>query len=174
MEGAEVSELVRTLRQRVDQRRASGEYPPGLEAQLETGFAVVMDQVRVHQGGTAELLALASVVRDREPAIDVGARAGASRLPLGSVLHRAIGRSATRQISPVADGLRMLRIDVADALDEVRRLIETQRGADERVLNDVIGGVVDRLSVIDGLAAAVEQLERRVGALETSSTDSGS
>jgi hypothetical protein len=51
-------------------------------------------------------------------------------------------------------------------MDEVRRLVDAQRAADERQLHDAIAGVLDRLAVLDHVVELVRDVEQRLDALE--------
>ena len=161
----DVDEVVRELQARVAARRRSGDYPPGMEAQLEAEFEAIMRATHRHETNTA---ALGDRVRSVAAATD-GVRAVAassSRLPGGSALHASAARLVQRHTGVLADSVRTLGGEVTAALTEVRRLLDAQRSADERQLNDVIASLLDRLAVLDHLADAVVDLEARVERVE--------
>lgn len=62
-----VEELLRTIRERVEEKRRSGEYPPGLEESLEYEFA---EMVRRHSGRTTTLEELKDIVLSRLAVVD--------------------------------------------------------------------------------------------------------
>ncbi len=91
-----------TLHERVEHRRREGEYPPGLEADLDRHFESLMGE---RAASTAFLLAeLDGAVDDlahfefRRDAIRTE-----SRLPAGSTVHRAIAKGVSRQIQGVLE-----------------------------------------------------------------------
>jgi ubiquinone biosynthesis protein UbiJ len=73
----------------------------------------------------------------------------------------------SRHITPLAESVRDLGVSVAEALTEIRRLLQAQSAADERQLLDVLSGVMDRLAVIDHLVELTTNLEQRVAQLES-------
>lgn len=168
MEHIDVDDLVDRLQERVAIRRAMGEYPPGLEEQLEAEFKLIMDAVHRHEIDTGDLEQRIAAVSHATHS--VGARPElASRLPGGHVIHRTAGRVVERHTGALADNVRTLGHDIAGALQEILRLIEMQRTADERQLHEVVSAVLDRVAVIDHLADAVVNLELRVHELEAKS-----
>ena len=88
-------------------------------------------------------------------------------MPAGRLVHGTAGRLISRHTSQLAEGVRHLGIDIARALHEIHHLIDVQRQTDERQLDEVISSLIDRVAVIDHLADAVLDLERRMAALET-------
>jgi 2-polyprenyl-3-methyl-5-hydroxy-6-metoxy-1,4-benzoquinol methylase len=96
----DLEQLLATLRDRVEQRREAGEYPPGLEAELDGHFArLTGDRPPTPAFLLAELdqaLDDLSHFEFRQAAIGVG-----SRVPGGSFLHRAVAKGVGRQIQGV-------------------------------------------------------------------------
>ena len=166
----DVEQIVATLKERVAERRAQGDYPIGLEQQLQFEFQGMMRAVDRHEIATGELETLVQlvIVAAHEMHLDAPSN---SRVPGGSSVHQVAGRIVRRRITPLAESVRDLGVSVAEALTEVRRLLEAQSAADERQLLDVLSGVTDRLAVIDHLVELTTDLERRVAHLE--STHSG-
>lgn len=161
----DVDEIVASLVAGIAARRADGEYPAGLEEELEAEFVEIMRAVHRDEVGTRELRerlerVAASIGRVRaDPPVD-------SRVPGGSAVHATVARLVSRHTNTLADGVRAMGAEMAHALHEVVRLFEVQREADERQLNEVVSGLIDRLAILDHLADAVVDLERRVAELE--------
>ena len=166
MSEIDVEEIVAGLRQQVAERRLAGDYPVGLEQQLESEFQGMMRAIDRNEIGTETLGALVQsvIAAAHEMRIDA---ATDSRVPGGSTAHHAAGRVVNRHITPLAESVRDLGVSVADALGEVRWLVQAQSAADERQLLDVLSGVMDRLAVIDHLVEPTTDLERRVTQLES-------
>ncbi len=166
MPDVDVDEIVATLRERIADRRAAGDYPIGLEQQLESEFQGMLRAIDRHEIDTEKLGALVQsvIVAAHEMRLDA---ATDSRVPGGSTAHYATARVVSRHITPLAESVRDLGVSVAEALDEVRRLVQAQSAADERQLLDVLAGVMDRLAVIDHLVELTTDLERRVTQLES-------
>ena len=166
MPDVDVDEIVAELRERIAVRRAAGEYPIGLEQQLESEFQWMMRAIDRHEIDTDRLGTMVDAVAAAANGMPVAAET-TSRLPGGSAAHHVAGNVVRRHVNPLADSVRSLGESVADALEEIRRLFVAQSAADERQLHDVIAGVMDRLAVIDHLVELTTDLERRVAELES-------
>lgn len=165
MEQIDIDGLIEGLKERVTQRRVSGDYPAGLEEQLEAEFKVIMAAVHRDECGTAELgRRVKQVERSTESVRAHGETS--SRVPGGSMVHSATARLVSRHTGEIAESVRGLGYSVATALHEVHHLLDVQREADERQLHEVVASLLDRLAVLDHLAEAAVQLEQRVRALE--------
>lgn len=165
MQPIDIDGLVDELQARVARRRASGDYPPGLEAQLEAQFAAIMRATHRH---VADTDALRGIVVDVDAAA-AGLRAvvaTSSRLPGGGTVHATAARLVQRHTGALAESMRSIAGDLSAGLTEVARLIDAQRSADERQLQDVIASILDRIALLDSLSDAVIDLERRLAALE--------
>jgi hypothetical protein len=165
MPDIDINNIVSELNERIAVRRLAGDYPEGLERQLEAEFAGMLRAIDRHEIDTSQLDTLVQAVR--RTANEVRSAGGTdSRVPGGSAAHGAMGRVVQRHVHPLAESLRDLGVAVGDALGESRRLFEAQSTADERQLHDAIAGVLDRLAVIDHLVEIVRDLEERVRVLE--------
>ena len=112
----DVDALVAELRARVDQRRADGEYPPGLEADLDAHFR----RLAVHRERRtfAHLHEALDVVHG---AGDVGLHrmAAGSQLPGGDALHKLVARLVSQQTAGV-----LLQVKAfAEAVEATLRLV---------------------------------------------------
>ena len=166
MDSIDIDTLLGDLRRRVATRRANGDYPVGLEEQLEGEFKIIMAAVHRDEVNTSEL---GRRVKQVESAV-AGVRADpgvGSRLPGGSAVHSTTARLVGRHTGVIAESVRALGFDVARALHEVHFLLDQSRSADERQLTEVISSVLDRLAIIDSVAASILLLEQRVAALES-------
>lgn len=94
-----LEQLLVTLRERVEHRRQNGEYPPGLEADMESHFERITGRPPRPSFLLAELeqavadLGRFEYVRDPLPLT--------SRVPGGSALHRVVAKGVGRQIQGV-------------------------------------------------------------------------
>ena len=165
MEHIDVDEIIADLRSRVDRRRADGDYPLGLEAQLEAEFEAIMQGAHRDGIDTSTLARRVDGLFEDTQAIGVDVEA-TSRIPGGALLHGAAGRIIQRHTGQLADATRTVLWDMATAMREVQHLIDAQRTADERQLKEVIASVIDRIALLDHVATAIVDLERRVDALE--------
>lgn len=163
----EVEEIVERLSRQVAERRRNGDYPLGLEAELEAEFDGVLAAMRRHELSTESLMERVTRLRSRVDEIGT-ATATTSKVPGGAIIHKTVGRIVARQTNGLAAGSRLAGHETASALAEVVRLFDAQRQADERQLVEVVAAVIDRLAVIDQLISSVNQIERRLDAIEAS------
>jgi hypothetical protein len=161
--------ILESLTARIAERRAAGDYPEGLEQQLESEFAGMLRAIERHEIDTDRLdeLVVATGDSNREIHSEV---ATTSRVPGGALIHELTGRFVRRHTDNLAATVRTFGFTVQDALHETRRLFDAQRSADERQLLDALSGVLDRLAVLDHLVEIARDLESRVSALESRSS----
>jgi hypothetical protein len=156
-------EILLELNRRVAERRQQGKYPIGLEAQLSAEFDAIV--AMVHRGSDT-IGAINSRINEMVHEIDEihGRVNSASRFPGGSLFHRLTGKLVSRQTHGLAAQTRKSLHLVAEAMRLVERQLVQQQEADARVLNQIEHAMLDRLMMIDVLAEAVLELERKVDA----------
>jgi hypothetical protein len=162
-----VQELVDELQQQVAARRLHGDYPAGMERELEAEFCSLrrgIERDELDDDGLERRLRLLGDAVERIS----GTAPAASSVPLGALVHRSTGRLIGRHTTHVAQSVREVGDSTLGALTEIERLLRAQRTADERQLNEVISAVIDRLEVIDELVSAVRSIEHRLLQLERS------
>lgn len=165
MPDIDIDALVSDLQREVNDKRLSGDYPEGLEAQLDGGFQSMMRAIARHEVDTSRLRH--DVGRVADATQQVRAEFGrTSRVPGGAAAHGAVGRVVQRHTVPLADSMRTLAIAITDSLHETTRLFEANRSADERQMHDAIAAVHDRLAVLDHVVEILHVLEERVESLE--------
>lgn len=145
----DLERLLETLRDRVDQRRSSGSYPPGLEATLDTHFTRLTGARPPTTTYTVE--SLTEAVADLQDA-GFGREniVTDSNLPGGSALHRAIGKGVGRQIEGVLDQTR-------DYASRVNRAVTLMAEA-TRLLSDAYDSQV--LQQLDDLQVRLAEAHR--------------
>lgn len=159
--------MVAALRARVEQRRAHGDFPPGLEDDLDAHFRRVADHrpefdLSRLQGAVDRLNSL--------PGLDARRITSDSSFPGGSAVHRSIARAVSRQ----TEGVLAQVAEVTTALAEtVRALAEAVEHHSDQVHTDLLSqvdAVAQRLAALGrapgDAPAAVADLHRRVAALE--------
>jgi hypothetical protein len=85
-----------------------------------------------------------------------------SRIPAGSLFHRVIRILVRRHVSQLANETRIALKRIESVLEEFETLIKQQQSNDERLLNQTLSGVLDKLAVVDTLSEMVVELESRV------------
>ena len=153
--------LITELQKRVRERRAAGDYPAGLEAQLQEEFKNVLETTHRGHRSINHLEARMHMVRESITQIK-GVAGVKSRIPAGSLFHRVIRRLVRRHVSQLANETRIAMKRIESVLQEFETLIKQQQSNDERLLNQTLSGVLDKLAVVDTLSEMVVELESRV------------
>ena len=155
------AEVIAQLEARVAQRRQEGKYPVGLEQQLEAEFKAIMEVV--HRGNNVLDDVSALLVRSESLVEDLNAPVSArSRIPGFGLVHKLIGKLVGRQTSEIARRVQETLDVQQQIIEKLTKQLEIQQGTDVRVLNQLSHAMQDRLMMIDVLAEAVVELERKV------------
>ena len=153
-------EVLEELKRRVTVRRQEGKYPPGLEDQLEAEFAAILEVVHRGEDEVGHIAHVISEVRAEVSALN-GIVTPQSRIPGGSLFHRLIGRVVARQTQGVAQQTQAALLRQLEIVELLQKQLRMQRDADVRVLHQLETAMRDRLMMIDALAEAVLELERK-------------
>lgn len=160
--GSEITEgSITELQKRVRERRAAGDYPLGLEAQLQEEFKNILETT--HRGHRSINHLEVRMHMARESITRIQGVAGVkSRVPAGSLFHRVIRRLVRRHVSQLANETRIALKRIEFVLEEFETLIKQQQSNDERLVNQTLSGVLDKLAIVDTLSEMVIELESRV------------
>jgi O-antigen chain-terminating methyltransferase len=183
--------LMETLERRIQERYASGEYPPTLEADLEEHFQRTTARVAEGEGALSVLLA----ELDRAGRFDTERIPVVSSVPGGSRVHRAIGAVVRRQINGVLlqlldyhKALRAVLLEIMDSLPEhsftelEARVDATldQLGIRARLLGAAAAGIgpqpapwYSRLAYIEAFQGSFETVVERYRGLVTAFKSTG-
>ena len=153
--------IITELQKRVRERRAAGDYPLGLEAQLQEEFKNVLETTHRGHRSINHLESRMRMVRESITQVK-GVAVVKSRIPGGSLFHRFIRRLIRRHVSQLANETRIALKRIESVLQEFETLIKQQQSNDERLLNQTLSGVLDKLAVVDTLSEMVVELESRV------------
>lgn len=169
--GVDLESVLGELRARVEERRRSGAYPPGLEDELEGHFRRIAAH-RVPARLRADELRERVEALTRLPAFSPERIETTSALPGGSAMHSAVARVVRRQTAGVLAQVQ----DLANALREaLRALADAVVDPTTHVHPDLVGildGVLERLAAYERAPAtgsatpALAELGRRVRVLE--------
>jgi SAM-dependent methyltransferase len=125
----DVDPLIAELRERVEQRRAAGEYPPGLEEDLERHFRKILAH-RIASRPVTDLRGPLGAVH-AAAAFDPGRIPTQSNLPGGRALHQTVGKAVGRQtagilgqVSHFAQPVTALLAALVDAVEELGRRLD--------------------------------------------------
>jgi len=163
-----VDQIVSEIKDEVAERRANGDYPIGLEQQLEAFFDGMMrdlherDLVSKGLGETIERLAqvIGSI------SVDVASQ---SRVPGMSLFHRVFGKFARRHTQHLANQLTQLGDAALSGLREVSDIVSRIYEHDDREIARVLSAVQDQLAVVEHLSHLTVDLEARLRTLEANS-----
>lgn len=168
MSNRTVQEIVVEIQDRVARRRIAGDYPVGLEAELEAEFDAILEMTHRGQDRVESMRDLLQNASTQVKRIS-GSTPVKSRFPGGRLFHKVTERLSRRQIRGLASQTREAHETVARLLTEIVDQFEVQRLSDERLMNKLANSVLDRVVVIDQLATLVVELERRIRVLEARS-----
>ena len=161
----DVDRLLETLRERVEQRRHDGGYPPGLEQDLDNHFAHLAGERPVSASFAMDQLAL-SLEELRRTAYSRENIITTSRIPGGGFAHRLIAKAVARQIQGVLDQAQQQSQQVARAmtlLGDVTNLLADEY--DQRVLqqlDDFRVRLTEQQRELNNMASRVEEVTARI------------
>ena len=161
-----ISELLQQIHSQIDERRAAGLYPPGLEQQLEHQFAEIMSSTNRRYFASRDLQAQLQNLEDAFGRLS-GQISTQSRLPGISLLHRLLGKLTKRQVLGLTAQIRDVESLVVVVLKMLGEFAESQEAADSRVVRELSQHVLDRVAVVDHLAIITTELEARLRNLES-------
>ena len=162
----QITELLQQIHSRIEERRAAGLYPPGLEQQLEREFAEIMSSTNRRYFASKELQLQLRHLEDAFSRLS-GQTLTRSRIPGVSVIHRIAKKLTKRQILGLTAQIRDVESLVVDVLKTLGEFAESQEEADSRVVRELSQHVLDRIAVVDHLAILTTDLEARVRNLES-------
>ena len=148
-------EVLREISKRVEVRRQEGRYPAGLEQQLSAEFDAILSVV--HRGDDTisrihfTISQLAEDLSGQNGGVDTQ-----SRLPGISIVHKLFRKLSLRHTR------RALRL-IEESLTLIEKQLLQQRETDSRVMKQLEHVVMDRILMVDVLAEAVLELERKAG-----------
>ena len=150
-------DLVARLHARVEERRANGEYPEGLEDQLDEHFRrVVFHRVEPRSGALQTALDhLDSATFDPT---DIAADSG---MPGGAVLHKAINKAMLRQRQTILDQCSQFADAVREAL---HLLVDPKQIASLHTHDELVGRIEALVERQDASDRRIAELEKALAA----------
>jgi hypothetical protein len=162
----QIAELLQQIRSQVEERRAAGLYPPGLEQQLEREFAEIIRSTNHRYFAYEELQFHLKQLEDAFVRLS-GQTSTGSQFPGVSLVHRLVRKLISRQILGLAAQVRDVESQVVTVLNLMGEFAKAQQSADNRVVRELSQHVLDRVAVVDHLAILTTELEARVRNLES-------
>ncbi|MEJ7764299.1 MAG: hypothetical protein WKF86_02280, partial [Acidimicrobiales bacterium] len=164
--GPEADELVKVLRDRLEERRRSGFYPEGLEASLDAhAYRVIGDRVpRREDKRRRALEALERLeVLSRTAIAPVGT---SSRLPLGDKVHASFARMQSRHLDPVVRHVNDLVGAAHQAVGALLDMLEDPESHQHGDVLEQLDALFERLSTVERGSRPGSDVEARVRRLE--------
>jgi hypothetical protein len=153
------------IQARISERREAGDYPVGLEDELDRHYRQVSDTL--HGTSPALRSATAAVQRVATTGGFASERISYdSRFPVGSVAHRAVGKVTIRQTHGVLQQMQEFSAATRDALEACLAALRENAVHTHPELERRVAYVVDKLASFEAAKDELLVLETRVAALE--------
>jgi len=162
----EIEQIMAGIQDTIARRRAAGEYPAGLETELEAEFASIL--ALTHRGEADRADALEKLLEDaKRSAPEVsGLTPTSSRVPFLNILHKIVRRLIARQTRGLAAQQRAVNEQVIAMLEHLVDDARSREDADRRMVANLSKHVLDRVAVVDHLYFIVAELETRLRKFE--------
>ena len=166
MTHGEIEQIMAGIQDTIARRRAAGEYPAGLETELEAEFASILELTHRGEADRADALErLLQEVRMHAPHVS-GLTATSSRIPLVNLLHKVVRRLIARQTRGLAAQQRAVNEQVIAMLEHLVDDARSREDADRRMVAKLSKHVLDRVAVVDHLYFIVAELETKLRKFE--------
>lgn len=179
-EGAHAStdELVAELRRRVEERRNAGDYPDGLEDELDSRFRRIASQ----QVGDIEAVRVSLLHLESTLGFAVARIPTTSEQPGGELAHKVMRKAFGRQTQGIIEQVRPFAEAVRDALRALAAVLETPGTHEHADLEGRLETVLERMAALErapagssghnpDLAALMARVERLEAAEERRAFD---
>ena len=163
--GKSIDRIVAEIESEVAVRRVAGDYPVGLEQQLEALFQAMMRDLHerdVVSAGLREAIAKTGQIVQGF-SVEVSS---SSRFPGLAFLHRVFSRLVRRHTENLAAQVVQLGESVLDSLTEVSELANRIYEHDDRHIARTLTAVQDQLAVVEHLSQLTVEIEGRLRTLE--------
>lgn len=166
MTHGEIEQIMAGIQDTIARRRAAGDYPAGLETELEAEFASILALTHRGEADRADALErLLQEVRMHAPHVS-GLTATSSRIPLVNLLHKVVRRLIARQTRGLAAQQRVVNEQVIGMLEHLVDDARSREDADRRMVAKLSKHVLDRVAVVDHLYFIVAELETKLRKFE--------
>jgi hypothetical protein len=164
----QIEAAIARVRERVAARRRLGEYPDGMEDQLDrhyrelvAGLTTEHAQVKRLHDSVRQLDELPPFGRDRIQY--------SSRSPVGRVFHRAWGKLSSRQTEGILEQLRSFSAVSTRVADRMAEVVETLALHGHPDTERRIATLADRLALLEDVAARLDRIEGQLAELRAAS-----
>lgn len=147
--------VLRVLAKRVELRRQEGRYPAGLEQQLSAEFDAILSVVHRGDDTISQIHRVSRLLADDIKGLNSGLDTQ-SRIPGIKFVHKLVRKLSLRHT-------RRAHALIEEIIALIEKQLTQQRETDSRVMKQLEHVVMDRILMVDVLAEAVLELERKVG-----------
>ena len=147
--------VLKEIAKRVELRRQEGRYPIGLEQQLSAEFEAILSVVHRGDDTISEIHRVSRLLTDDLNGLN-SIHDTKSRIPGIVFVHRILRRLSLRHT-------RRALVLIEEIVALIEKQLTQQRETDSRVMKQLEHVVMDRILMVDVLAEAVLELERKVG-----------
>ena len=166
MKQVEIEQLMADIQDTIARRRAAGEYPAGLEQELEAEFASILALTHRGEADRADALELLLAQAKRCAPEVSGLTPTSSRVPFLNILHKIMRRLIARQTRGLAAQQRAVNDQLIAMLEHLVADARGREDADDRMVAKLSKHVLDRVAVVDHLYFIVAELETRLRKFE--------
>ena len=166
MTHGEIEQIMAGIQDTIARRRAAGEYPAGLETELEAEFASIL--ALTHRGEADRADALEKLLEEAKRSAPevLGLTPTSSRVPLLNIFHKIVRRLIARQTRGLAAQQRVVNEQVIAMLEHLVDDARSREDADRRMVAKLSKHVLDRVAVVDHLYFIVAELETKLRKFE--------
>jgi hypothetical protein len=147
-------ELLKELTRRVQLRRQEGRYPAGLEQQLSAEFDEILSVVHRGDDTISEIRRITRLLTEDLGGFNSGEDTQ-SRIRGITLVHKLVRKLSRRHTQ------RALNL-IEEVVILIEKQLTQQKETDSRVMKQLEHAVMDRILMVDVLAEAVLELERKV------------
>ncbi len=166
MKQVEIEQMMADIQDTIARRRAAGEYPAGLEQELEAEFASILALTHRGEADRADALELLLAQAKRCAQEVSGLTPTSSRVPFLNILHKIMRRLIARQTRGLAAQQRAVNDQLIAMLEHLVADARGREDADGRMVTKLSKHVLDRVAVVDHLYFIVAELETRLRKFE--------
>ena len=166
MKQVEIEQMMADIQDTIGRRRAAGEYPAGLEQELEAEFASILALTHRGEADRADALELLLQEAKRCAPEVSGLTPTSSRVPFLNILHKIMRRLIARQTKGLAAQQRAVNDQLIAMLEHLVADARGREDADSRMVAKLSKHVLDRVAVVDHLYFIVAELETRLRKFE--------
>ena len=160
-----IEEIVREIKGEVADRRSVGDYPIGLEQQLEKYFSDMMRSLHERDLATKPMLEAIEKLQSAMDSFTI-AIPRSSKVPGVALVHSLFARLNHRHAQNLADQVQRIGDLVITIQQEFIGLANQIYEHDARDSSRVLSSVGDQLAVVDHLAHLSVEFETRIRKLE--------